>query len=58
MSELGVSTADFATALGTLVSGLKATDYNEAGEQYEVHVRAGPTSAIGSTPWNWFPCRR
>jgi HAE1 family hydrophobic/amphiphilic exporter-1 len=44
MSELGVSTVDAASTLGALVSGLKVTDYNEAGEQYEVHVRALPES--------------
>jgi len=34
MSELGVSTADASTPVGSLVSGLKASDYNEAGVQY------------------------
>jgi HAE1 family hydrophobic/amphiphilic exporter-1 len=42
MSELGVSIADVAGTLGPLVAGLKVTDYNEGGEQYEVHVRAIP----------------
>jgi len=39
-AELGVSVADVANTLRLLVAGDKATDYNEKGEQYEVHVRA------------------
>ncbi len=39
--QLGVSPSDVASALNYLVGGdQKITDYNEAGEQYEVHVRA------------------
>jgi HAE1 family hydrophobic/amphiphilic exporter-1 len=38
--ELGVSVADAANTLRLLVAGQKVTDYNEGGEQYEVHVRA------------------
>ena len=38
--QLGVSPADIAGALRYLVGGDKVTDYNEGGEQYEVHVRA------------------
>ena len=38
--DLGVSTADVANTLRLLVAGDKASDYNEKGEQYEVHVRA------------------
>ena len=40
--DLGVSVADVANTLKLLVAGNKATDYNEKGEQYEVHVRATP----------------
>jgi HAE1 family hydrophobic/amphiphilic exporter-1 len=39
-AELGVSVSDVANTLRLLVAGDKATDYNEKGEQYEVHVRA------------------
>jgi HAE1 family hydrophobic/amphiphilic exporter-1 len=39
-AELGVSVADVANTLRLLVAGDKVTDYNEKGEQYEVHVRA------------------
>ena len=38
--DLGVSPADVANTLKLLVAGNKASDYNEKGEQYEVHVRA------------------
>ena len=38
--DLGVSIADVANTLRLLVAGDKASDYNEKGEQYEVHVRA------------------
>jgi HAE1 family hydrophobic/amphiphilic exporter-1 len=38
--ELGVSVADVANTLRLLVAGQKVSDYNEAGEQYEVHVRS------------------
>lgn len=39
-AELGVSVSDVANTLRLLVAGDKVTDYNEKGEQYEVHVRA------------------
>jgi hydrophobic/amphiphilic exporter-1 (mainly G- bacteria), HAE1 family len=42
-SDLGVQVADAAEALRLLVGGDEVTTYNEAGEQYEVHVRALPT---------------
>src|SRR5258708_10137917 len=40
-ADLGVRVQDIASTLNDLVGGLKATDYYEHGEQYEVHVRAG-----------------
>ena len=64
-SDLGVQGADAAEALRLLVGGDQVTTYNEAGEQYEVHVRAlqterdsarsigqltVPSSRIGSVP--------
>jgi HAE1 family hydrophobic/amphiphilic exporter-1 len=39
-AELGVSVADIANTLRLLVAGDKVSDYNEKGEQYEVHVRS------------------
>jgi HAE1 family hydrophobic/amphiphilic exporter-1 len=39
-ADLGVSVADVANTLRLLVAGDKVSDYNENGEQYEVHVRA------------------
>ena len=39
-NDLGVSIDDVANTLSLLVAGGKASDYNEKGEQYEVHVRA------------------
>jgi HAE1 family hydrophobic/amphiphilic exporter-1 len=65
--QLGVNPADVAGALRYLVGGDKVTDYNEGGEQYEVHVRAAqqfradaeglallsvPSSTLGSVPIN------
>jgi hydrophobic/amphiphilic exporter-1 (mainly G- bacteria), HAE1 family len=62
-ADLGVQTADAAEALRLLVGGDQVTTYNEGGEQYEVHVRAGegyrgdaqaigrltvPSSSVGS----------
>ena len=38
--QLGVSIADIANTLRLLVAGDKVSDYNEKGEQYEVHVRS------------------
>lgn len=38
-AELGISVADIANTLRLLVAGDKVSDYNEKGEQYEVHVR-------------------
>ena len=39
-SQLGVQPGEVAGALRYLVGGDKVTDFNEHGEQYEVHVRA------------------
>ncbi|MGA2617397.1 MAG: efflux RND transporter permease subunit [Thermoguttaceae bacterium] len=39
-ADLGVSIASVAGTLRLLVAGDKVSDYNEKGEQYEVHVRA------------------
>ena len=39
-ADLGVQISDAADALRLLVGGDQVTTYNEAGEQYEVHVRA------------------
>ena len=39
-ADLGVRVSDAADALRLLVGGDQVTTYNEAGEQYEVHVRA------------------
>ena len=39
-ADLGVQVADAAEALRLLVGGDQVTTYNEAGEQYEVHLRA------------------
>lgn len=39
-ADLGVSVTDIATTLRLLVAGDKVSDYNEKGEQYEIHVRA------------------
>jgi HAE1 family hydrophobic/amphiphilic exporter-1 len=65
--QLGVNPTDVAGALRYLVGGDKVTDYNEGGEQYEVHVRAAqqfradaeglallsvPSSTLGSVPIN------
>jgi HAE1 family hydrophobic/amphiphilic exporter-1 len=54
-SDLGVQIADAAEALRLLVAGDQVTTYNEAGEQYEVHLRAeegnrSSQDAIGSLP--------
>ncbi len=39
-AELGVSVAEIANTLRLLVAGDKVSDFNEKGEQYEVHVRS------------------
>ena len=39
-ADLGVQGSDAAEALRLLVGGDQVTTYNEAGEQYEVHLRA------------------
>ncbi len=39
-TELGVSVSDIANVLRLMVGGAKVTNYNENGEQYEVHIRA------------------
>ena len=54
-SDLGVQIADAAEALRLLVAGDQVTTYNEAGEQYEVHLRAqevnrGSQEAIAGLP--------
>jgi HAE1 family hydrophobic/amphiphilic exporter-1 len=38
--ELGVSISDISTTLQLLVAGRKVSDFNDKGEQYEVHVRS------------------
>ena len=42
-ADLGLNVADIAGTLRLLVGGYKVSDYNDAGEQYEVHARAIPT---------------
>ena len=54
-AELGVQLSDAAEALRLLVGGDAVTTYNEAGEQYEVHVRAeaadrSSQAALGQLP--------
>jgi len=64
-ADLGVQVSDAAEALRLLVGGDQVTTYNEGGEQYEVHVRAGegdrqtaqaigqltvPSTRVGSVP--------
>jgi HAE1 family hydrophobic/amphiphilic exporter-1 len=54
-ADLGVQIADAADALRLLVAGDQVTTYNEAGEQYEVHLRAeedrrGTQAAIAALP--------
>ena len=39
-ADLGVSAADVATTLQMLISGVKASTYPEAGEEYDVRIRA------------------
>ncbi|HZU82350.1 MAG TPA: efflux RND transporter permease subunit, partial [Polyangiaceae bacterium] len=39
-ADLGVDPSDIATALRLLVEGDRVSDYEEHGEEYEVHVRA------------------
>ena len=39
-AELGVSIADITNTLRLLVAGDEISDYNDSGEQYEVHVRS------------------
>jgi hydrophobic/amphiphilic exporter-1 (mainly G- bacteria), HAE1 family len=46
-ADLGVSVADIAGALRLLVGGYEVTNYNESGEQYEVHARAVPEARSG-----------
>jgi HAE1 family hydrophobic/amphiphilic exporter-1 len=42
-ADLAVNVADIAGSLRLLVGGYEVTNYNEKGEQYEVHVRAIPS---------------
>ncbi|MEO8682894.1 MAG: efflux RND transporter permease subunit, partial [Vicinamibacterales bacterium] len=54
-ADLGVSVADAADAIRLLVAGDQVTTFNDAGEQYEVHLRAeeinrSSTDAIGGLP--------
>jgi HAE1 family hydrophobic/amphiphilic exporter-1 len=46
-ADLGVSPNDVANALLLLVQGQKVSDYEEHGEQYEIHVRAEPQYRAG-----------
>src|SRR5688500_7022214 len=39
-ADLGVTVSDIANAMRLLVGGLEVTDFSEAGERYEVRVRA------------------
>jgi len=39
-ADLGVSVAEISSILRLLVGGYEVSTYNEAGEQYEVHIRA------------------
>ncbi len=41
-AELGVNVGEVSAALRLLVGGYEVTNYNENGEQYEVHARAEP----------------
>ncbi len=41
-ADLGVSPSDIANSLRLLVEGQRVSDYEERGEEYEVHVRALP----------------
>ncbi|HWB79750.1 MAG TPA: efflux RND transporter permease subunit, partial [Nannocystaceae bacterium] len=43
-ADLGVTVTDIANAMRLLVGGLEVTDYSEAGERYEVRVRADAAS--------------
>ena len=54
-ADLGVQVSDAAEALRLLVAGDQVTTYNEAGEQYQVHLRAqdsnrGTEEAIAALP--------
>jgi HAE1 family hydrophobic/amphiphilic exporter-1 len=54
-ADLGVSVADAADAIRLLVAGDQVTTFNDAGEQYEVHLRAeelnrNSTDAISGLP--------
>jgi HAE1 family hydrophobic/amphiphilic exporter-1 len=54
-ADLGVSVADAADAIRLLVAGDQVTTFNDAGEQYEVHLRAeeinrNSTDAIAGLP--------
>ena len=54
-ADLGVAVADAAEALRLLVAGDQVSTFNEAGEQYEVHLRAeegerGTRDAIAELP--------
>ncbi|MDQ3033958.1 MAG: efflux RND transporter permease subunit [Myxococcota bacterium] len=40
-ADLGVSVIDIASAMQLMVGGVEVTDYSEAGEQYDVRLRAG-----------------
>ncbi|MFN0121555.1 MAG: efflux RND transporter permease subunit [Blastocatellia bacterium] len=54
-TDLGVSIADIAQSLRLLVGGDQVSTFNENGEQYEVHVRAGESyrnSAAGISRLN------
>jgi HAE1 family hydrophobic/amphiphilic exporter-1 len=48
-ADLGVQIGDAAEALRLLVGGDQVTTYNEAGEQYEVHLRARAENRVTRT---------
>ena len=57
-ADLGVPISDAAEALRLLVGGDQVTTYNEGGEQYEVHVRAGEyEDASRIRLWRWGSAR-
>ena len=48
-ADLGVSVSDVATTLQMLVAGLKASTYPEAGEEYDVRIRAEDQYRVDSS---------
>jgi len=45
-ADLGVSVLDIASAIRSLVGGIEVTDFNEGGEQFEVHMRATESARV------------